>query len=52
MQEASEAVDQIGATILVLDQTCLQQWPDLHTRCQSLRLQILLGPGLNCPSCE
>ncbi|KAG0627629.1 hypothetical protein M758_2G216900 [Ceratodon purpureus] len=50
VEEASEAVEQIGATVLVLDQTCLQQWPDLHTRCQSLRLQILLGPGLNCPS--
>ncbi|XP_024386673.1 2-succinylbenzoate--CoA ligase, chloroplastic/peroxisomal isoform X3 [Physcomitrium patens] len=50
VEEASEAVKQIGATMLVLDQTCLQQWPDLHTRCRLLRLQILLGPGLNCSS--
>lgn len=52
MEEASEAVEQIGATILVLDETCLRQWPDLHTRSQSLRLQILLGPGLNSFPCE
>jgi len=50
-EEASQAVQQIEAKFLVLDRSCLQQWPDLKQCCPSLQLQVLLGPGFNHPAC-
>ncbi|KAH8967731.1 hypothetical protein BDL97_03G091600 [Sphagnum fallax] len=49
-EEASQAVQQIEAKFLVLDRSCLQQWPDLKQCCPSLQLQVLLGPGFNHPA--